>query len=55
MAKTPYIPFKFDPFSKNEIDRIKANFDRFDPNFKKVSIELIGDDLLKVQLKESNN
>ena len=55
MAKTPYIPFKFDPFTKNEIYRIKANFDRLDSNFKKVSVELIGDDLLKVQLKKSNN
>tara|TARA_B100000902_G_scaffold239996_2_gene227290 strand:- start:12386 stop:13705 length:1320 start_codon:yes stop_codon:yes gene_type:complete len=55
MTSTPYIPFKFEPFSKNEINRIKSKFDKFDPNFKNVSIEIIGDDVLKVQLKKSNN
>lgn len=55
LTRTPYISYKFEPFSKNEINRVKLRFDKFNPNFRNVSIEIVGDDLLKVKLRKNNN
>ena len=49
----PYKNYKFEPFTKNEINEIKNKLIKINPKFKKIFVKIIGDDLLKISLNKN--
>tara|TARA_Y100000992_G_scaffold293385_1_gene251957 strand:- start:19531 stop:20847 length:1317 start_codon:yes stop_codon:yes gene_type:complete len=50
LSLRPFKNFKFDPFTNYEISEIKKKLTKINPKFEKVSVEIVGDDLLKIYL-----
>lgn len=48
----PYKDYKFDPFTKKEINEVKNKLIKIDSRFKKVYVKIVGDDLLKISLNK---
>ena len=47
----PFKNPKFSPFLNKDIIRIKEKLSKINDKFKNVSVKIIGDDLIKVHLK----
>ena len=52
LSLRPYENYKFDPFTKNEINEIKNKLIKINPKFKKIFVKIVGDDLLKISLNK---
>ena len=48
ISPRPYVNVKFKPFSNSEILEIKSRLENINPKYKKIKIELLSEDLMKL-------